>query len=166
MVWVGNLTNKFKSRLKNNLTGGLGESALATSQYFLTGMSLTSICLSSWCLSMFCSTSWPSYVTLPGASLWLWHFLGLICDCETSWWHLPGSLYDCGNFWDLLMIVTFYQVSLWLRHFLGPLNDYDTSQGLSMIMTLLVGSIWLWHFLRLLYHHSEIWYTQCLKSLS
>ena len=84
---------------------------------------------------------WPGglsvTVTLSGASLWLWHFLGALYDCGTSWGPsmivaFHGPLYGCGTSWGC------YDCSLWFWNCLWPPYDCDTSYGLSLIVTLLV----------------------------
>ena len=85
----------------------------------------------------------------PGASL-LWHFLGLLSDCETS---LGLSMTDTS--WGLIMIVKLPWASLWLWNLLrphytsllGPLYECEISWVLLMIVTLPAASYWLRHFL-------------------
>ena len=101
-------------------------------------------------------------VTLPGASLWLWHFLEPLYDCEISL-VLSMIVKSAGaTLQDLSMIATrpgpFITVklpgsSLWLWHFLRPFCDFVlTVPSTSLWLWHILGSIWWWHFLGLLYN--------------
>ena len=79
-------------------------------------------------------------VVLLGASVWLWHFLAPVFDCDTSW-----DLHDSDTSCRLFLIVTLHGASMIV-----------TLHVASMIVTLLGvtydcgtswGYLWLWHFL-------------------
>ena len=139
-----------------------------------------------------CETSWvlSTTLTLPVTFLWLRCDCSFdLCDSDTSW-----DLYDYGTSWGLFlivvenlwlrnflvlsMIVILPVSSLWLCllcdwHFLAPLFDcVVTPPWASVWLSHFLGSIWLRYFLGLLYnyswkcfaYHSDIWYSQCLKS--
>ena len=102
-----------------------------------------------WDLSMIVRPSGGTFlslsmsVALPGPSLWLWRFLGLLND-----WDILSGLF---------MIVTLPRASQWFWHFLELLNDNDTSWDVLMIVTLNMASLCLWHFLRGLYDYGTYW---------
>ena len=98
-------------------------------------------------------------LAFPGASLWLWHLLGLFYDCDTSWGlsdsDTSSFLYNCGTSWKplwlwhflgLSMIVALPGVCLWLWHFL-----------VSMIVALSGVPLWLWYFLGHLFDCDTSW---------
>ena len=98
-------------------------------------------------------------VKLPASPLWLWHSLGPLHDCVTSWGLLmivilPVPLYDCDT----------SCASLWLWYFVWlfmivilcvPLYDCNTSWAFMIVahFMILVAPLWLWHSLRPLYEH-------------
>ena len=100
-------------------------------------------------------------LTLHGAYLWLWNFLGPIYDCEIS-----SCLSDCETSWCFLMSVALpaahlwlwhFFWPLWLWHFLGPLYDSGHSRNLTMIVKRPGASLWSWNFLRPFYDFGTSW---------